>query len=97
MESHQLVNFFIFLAPLNLGVRAYFFLYTDPGTGAYLWQLCVAAVFGLLFYKRALIRRVGHLFSSVKRPRDSSVRVAETSGKLSGDELVSTLKFTEKP
>ena len=34
------------------------FLYTDPGSGALLWQLLAASFFGGLFYMRAFIRRV---------------------------------------
>ena len=31
-------------------------VYTDPGSGALLWQLAGSAVFGLMFY----VGRVGH-------------------------------------
>jgi hypothetical protein len=34
------------------------FLYTDPGSGALLWQLLIASFFGALFYTRSFIRRV---------------------------------------
>jgi hypothetical protein len=34
------------------------FLYTDPGSGALVWQLLVASFFGGLFYIRSFIRRI---------------------------------------
>jgi len=39
-------------------IRTLAFLYTDPGSGALLWQLMLAAIFGALFYARLFIRRV---------------------------------------
>lgn len=40
------------------------FLYTDPGSGALLWQLLLASFFGGLFYARSFIRRVIAMTSS---------------------------------
>jgi hypothetical protein len=34
------------------------FLYTDPGSGALIWQLLVASFVGGLFYIRSFIQRV---------------------------------------
>jgi len=34
------------------------FLYTDPGSGALVWQLLVASFVGGLFYIRSFIRRI---------------------------------------
>jgi hypothetical protein len=34
------------------------FLYTDPGSGALVWQLLVASFVGGLFYMRSFIRRI---------------------------------------
>jgi hypothetical protein len=35
-------------------LAAYFFLYTDPGSGTLVWQLLLAAFFGGMFYFRRL-------------------------------------------
>jgi hypothetical protein len=43
-------------------IRTLAFLYTDPGSGALLWQLMLAAIFGALFYGRLFIRRVIEMF-----------------------------------
>ena len=34
------------------------FLYTDPGSGALIWQLLVASFVGGLFYVRSFIQRI---------------------------------------
>jgi hypothetical protein len=39
------------------------FLYTDPGSGALVWQLLVASFVGGLFYIRSFIRRVSAMMS----------------------------------
>jgi hypothetical protein len=39
-------------------IRTLALLYTDPGSGALLWQLLLAAFFGALFYARLLMRRI---------------------------------------
>jgi hypothetical protein len=39
------------------------FLYTDPGTGALMWQLLCASIVGGLFYARTLIGRIKKLTS----------------------------------
>lgn len=41
-------------------------LYTDPGTGAMIWQLLVAAGLGAAFYFRHYFSRVRALFSARK-------------------------------
>lgn len=48
-------------------VKACFFLYTDPGSGALILQLLSAAVIGSLFYFRSFRDRVKHFFSSRKK------------------------------
>ena len=35
-----------------------FFLYTDPGSGALLWQLLLASFIGGAFYARQLLRQI---------------------------------------
>ena len=45
----------------------YVFLYTDPGTGAMVWQLLVAAGLGAVFYFRHYIGRLRALLSDRKR------------------------------
>jgi hypothetical protein len=37
---------------------AHALLYGDPGSGSLIWQLLLAAVFGLIFYVRYYTRRV---------------------------------------
>jgi hypothetical protein len=44
-------------------IHTFTFLYTDPGSGALLWQLLIASFFGALFYARSFIRRVITMFS----------------------------------
>lgn len=48
-------------------IRSIAFLYTDPGSGALLWQLVVAAVFGALFYARLFIRRAAAMIFRKER------------------------------
>jgi hypothetical protein len=44
-----------------------FLLYTDPGTGALIWQLLVAAGLGAAFYFRQYLGKVRTLLSGSKR------------------------------
>jgi hypothetical protein len=39
------------------------FLYSDPGSGALIWQLLVASFVGGLFYIRSFIRRIAAMMS----------------------------------
>jgi hypothetical protein len=39
------------------------FLYTDPGSGALVWQLLVASFLGGLYYIRSFIRRIAAMIS----------------------------------
>jgi hypothetical protein len=49
--------------------------YIDPGSGALIWQLLLAGVFGVLFYARGTIRRIrDRLGVGKKRVHDDSVR-----------------------
>jgi hypothetical protein len=47
------------------------FLYTDPGSGALVWQLLVASFVGGLFYIRSFIRRIAAKMSDRKSGRQS--------------------------
>jgi hypothetical protein len=49
-------------------------LYTDPGSGALVWQLLVASFFGILFYLRAFIRRIAAMMSD-RKSRPSSEEI----------------------
>lgn len=50
---------------------SYFLLYTDPGTGAMIWQLLAAAGLGAAFYFRHYLGRLRALLSTRKnRGRD---------------------------
>jgi hypothetical protein len=48
------------------------FLYTDPGSGALVWQLLVASFFGILFYLRAFIRRITAMMSGRRGGEESN-------------------------
>ena len=50
-------------------LETYFMLYTDPGTGAMLWQLLAAAFIGGAFYFRHYIAKVKVLLSTVKNKK----------------------------
>ena len=47
------------------------FLYTDPGSGALVWQLLVASFVGGLFYIRSFIRRIAAKMSGRRSGRQS--------------------------
>jgi len=47
------------------------FFYTDPGSGALIWQLLVASFVGGLFYIRTFIRKITAKMSS-RRSREQS-------------------------
>jgi hypothetical protein len=51
------------------------FFYTDPGSGALVWQLLVASFFGVLFYVRTFIRRITAMMSG-RRSKEESIRQA---------------------
>jgi len=57
------------------------FLYTDPGSGALIWQLLVASFFGILFYLRSFIRRISDKISGRKSKERSN---QQASVKLDG-------------
>jgi hypothetical protein len=40
--------------------------YTDPGSGALLWQMCAAAFVGFLFYARSIWHRIKRIFGAEK-------------------------------
>lgn len=42
--------------------------YGDPGSGALLWQLVVAGMFGFLFYIRQTVRKVREWFGPKQTP-----------------------------
>lgn len=47
------------------------FFYTDPGTGALVLQLLVAAFLGAVFYLRYFTKRARNLFSRKRKDEDS--------------------------
>jgi len=59
----------IFALSLHSGNSIHFllFLYTDPGSGALLWQLMLAAFIGIAFYARVFIRQVKTRLASFRR------------------------------
>ena len=58
-----------------IDVHSLAFLYTDPGSGALVWQLLVASFVGGLFYIRSFIRKISAKMSS-RRSREQSDRQA---------------------
>jgi len=42
--------------------------YGDPGSGALLWQLIVAGMFGFLFYIRQTVRKIREWFGPKQTP-----------------------------
>ncbi|HXG92275.1 MAG TPA: hypothetical protein VNN73_07890 [Blastocatellia bacterium] len=68
---------FIFILVLLLAeVRAY--AYTDPGSGALIWQMLLAASFGVMFYLRKIIGWVRRLTSSKVVPSSPEPLPADT-------------------
>jgi len=64
----------IFLYIFNRSdIHSLAFLYTDPGSGALVWQLLVASFVGGLFYIRSFIRRITAKMSD-RRSREQSDR-----------------------
>ena len=51
-------------------------LYTDPGSGALVWQLLVASFVGILFYVRSFIRRISARISGRKNMEESDLQTA---------------------
>jgi hypothetical protein len=54
-----------------IDIHSFAFLYTDPGSGALVWQLLVASFVGGLFYIRSFIRKITAKMSS-RRSREQS-------------------------
>jgi hypothetical protein len=52
-----------------IDIHSLAFLYTDPGSGALIWQLLVASFVGGLFYIRSFIRKITAMMSS-RRSRE---------------------------
>jgi hypothetical protein len=48
---------------------SYFLFYTDPGTGAMVWQLLVAAFIGAAFYFRQYANKIRVMLASIKNKR----------------------------
>jgi hypothetical protein len=54
-----------------IDIHSLAFLYTDPGSGALIWQLLVASFVGGLFYVRSFIRKITAKMSS-RRSREQT-------------------------
>jgi hypothetical protein len=73
-NHHFMTLVVIFLYIFNQsGIHSLAFLYTDPGSGALVWQLLVASFVGGLFYLRSFIRRITAKMSG-RRSREESDR-----------------------
>jgi hypothetical protein len=66
MLSHHTLAIFFGFSDFQL-VKVYALLYTDPGSGALIWQLIVAAFLGFMFYVRFFVHRVREKFSAKKK------------------------------
>jgi len=66
------------------GIASPVLLYTDPGTGTLILQLLIAAFFGVLFYIRFFVKRVGHFFSRKKVDQDGLGDAATPEERLPG-------------
>lgn len=62
-------------------MRTLAYLYTDPGSGALLWQLLVAAFIGALFYARLFIRRMGEIIFRKGGSRQNEQGAADRSAR----------------
>jgi len=49
--------------PATSFILTFYLLYADPGYGTLIWQLCLAGVFGAMFY----FRRLREVFSRRKQ------------------------------
>ncbi|MBI3769869.1 MAG: hypothetical protein HY271_15460 [Deltaproteobacteria bacterium] len=47
--------------------------YTDPGTGALIWQMLIAASVGVMFYARRMVNWVRGLLGRRRPPRATAV------------------------
>jgi hypothetical protein len=54
-------------------IRAY--AYTDPGSGTLIWQMLLAASFGIMFYLRRMIT----WFRALKAGRDKTISAEKES------------------
>jgi hypothetical protein len=62
----------LYLSSIFIGVfSSLAFFYTDPGTGALILQLLVAAFLGVAFYLRYFTKRARNLFSRKRKDEDS--------------------------
>ena len=52
-------------------VHLLFFLYTDPGAGALLWQLILASIIGGAFYARVVMRQIKARISGLRGTRSA--------------------------
>jgi hypothetical protein len=64
------------------GFTSTVFLYTDPGTGTLILQLLIAAFFGVLFYIRFFVKRIGGFFSRRKAGEETPVDAPAPEGQL---------------
>ena len=55
--------------------------YTDPGTGALIWQLLAATGIGFIFYFKRYLRWISKLFKKEKKPKKpKKIKKEEISG-----------------
>ncbi|HEY0004450.1 MAG TPA: hypothetical protein VGB17_06535 [Pyrinomonadaceae bacterium] len=60
------------LIPALGQARVFALLYADPGSGALVWQLLVAALIGATFYFRNFLSKARNLFSSKRQKADKA-------------------------
>jgi hypothetical protein len=58
------------------GIHTFALFYTDPGSGALVWQLLVASFFGIMFYVRSFIRKITTMMSNRKSREEGNQQAA---------------------
>jgi hypothetical protein len=66
-RSRNVINSLLLLGVLTIAVEQPAAAYTDPGTGALIWQMVAAGFVGGLFY----FRKLTTLFTRFKRTKES--------------------------
>jgi hypothetical protein len=65
-------NVFVLVLILLFATQARVHAYTDPGTGTLIWQMLLAASFGVMFYLRRILTWVRKLRGTDARADDEA-------------------------
>ena len=52
----MLTRFLLIIVGVLIAAQTQVYAYTDPGSGTLIWQMLLAASFGVMFYLRRLVR-----------------------------------------